>query len=57
MSLDRQPAGAKIGDGLASLDVALDASEVAAREAAVPASQISGTRYGQEQRAVLDRER
>ena len=47
----------QVGDALASLDVALDASDVAALEAAVPASQIAGTRYGQEQMAVLDSER
>jgi aryl-alcohol dehydrogenase-like predicted oxidoreductase len=47
----------QITDALASLDVSLDASEVAALEAAVPASQIAGTRYGQEQMAVLDSER
>jgi len=47
----------QIGDALASVDVTLEASEVAALEAAVPASQIAGTRYGQEQMAVLDSER
>ncbi|HET6898274.1 MAG TPA: aldo/keto reductase [Vicinamibacteria bacterium] len=47
----------QIVDALASLDVTLDPSEVAALEAAVPASQIAGTRYGQEQMAVLDSER
>ena len=47
----------QIADALASLDVSLEASEVAALEAAVPASQIAGTRYGQEQMAVLDSER
>ena len=46
----------QITDALASLDVTLEASEVAALEAAVPASQVAGTRYGQEQMAVLDSE-
>jgi aryl-alcohol dehydrogenase-like predicted oxidoreductase len=47
----------QITDALASLDVSLDMADVAALEAAVPANQIAGTRYGQEQMAVLDSER
>ena len=47
----------QITDALAGLDVTLDASDVAALEAAVPASQVAGTRYGQEQMAMLDSER
>jgi aryl-alcohol dehydrogenase-like predicted oxidoreductase len=47
----------QITDALASLDVSLDMADVAALEAAVPAGQIAGTRYAQEQMAVLDSER
>src|SRR5262249_38329558 len=35
-------------DAVSSLDVSLDASEVALLEAAVPASQVAGTRYPEE---------
>jgi aryl-alcohol dehydrogenase-like predicted oxidoreductase len=44
-------------DALSSLDVSLDASEVASLEAAVPASQVAGTRYPDAQMAMLDSER
>lgn len=42
---------------LSSLAVVLDASEVAALEAAVPASQVAGARYGEAAMAALDSER
>jgi len=42
---------------LAGLDVSLSASEVAALEAAVPASQVAGTRYPDAAMATLDSER
>ncbi|HJQ27361.1 MAG TPA: aldo/keto reductase [Blastocatellia bacterium] len=44
-------------DALPSLDVSLDASEVAALETAVPASQVAGTRYAEDHMAMLDSER
>jgi len=44
-------------DALCSLDVSLDASEVASLEAAVPATQVAGTRYPEAQMAILDSER
>ena len=44
-------------DALSSLDVSLDASDVAYLEAAVPASQVAGTRYPEVQMATLDSER
>jgi aryl-alcohol dehydrogenase-like predicted oxidoreductase len=44
-------------DALAGLDVSLDASEVAALEAAVPASQVAGTRYPAPAMAGLDSEK
>jgi len=46
-----------IADALPSLDVSLDASEVAALEAAVPASQVAGTRYAEDHMATLDSEK
>jgi aryl-alcohol dehydrogenase-like predicted oxidoreductase len=48
---------AQLSDTLASLDVALDASDVAALEAAVPASQIAGARYPEAAMRTLDSER
>jgi len=47
----------QIGEALSSLEVSLDASEVAALEAAVPASQIGGTRYPEALMKTLDSER
>src|SRR5262245_7774541 len=47
----------QLADALSSLDVFLDPSEVAALEAAVPASQVAGTRYPEAQMAILDSER
>lgn len=47
----------QLADALASLEVSLDASEVAALEAAVPASRVAGTRYPEAQMATLDSER
>ena len=44
-------------DALSSLDVSLDASEIAALEAAVPASRVAGTRYPEAQMAILDSEK
>lgn len=48
---------AQLADTLAALDVTLDAAEVAALEAAVPADQVAGTRYAAAQMAMLDSER
>jgi aryl-alcohol dehydrogenase-like predicted oxidoreductase len=47
----------QLADALAGLEVSLDAAEVAQLEAAVPASQIAGTRYGEAGMATLDSER
>lgn len=46
----------QLADALASLDIRLDASEVAALEAIVSASQVAGTRYPQAGMALLDSE-
>jgi aryl-alcohol dehydrogenase-like predicted oxidoreductase len=46
----------QIADALSSLDVSLEASDVASLESAVPASQVAGTRYAEAQMAVLDSE-
>jgi len=40
-----------------SLEVSLDAAEVAALEAAVPASRVEGTRYAAAHMALLDSEK
>lgn len=48
---------AQLADALAGLDVTLDPSEVAALEAAVPASAVAGTRYATPMMATLDSER
>jgi aryl-alcohol dehydrogenase-like predicted oxidoreductase len=48
---------AHLADALSALDVSLDAAEVAALEAAVPASQVAGTRYPGPAMATLDSER
>jgi aryl-alcohol dehydrogenase-like predicted oxidoreductase len=47
----------QLADALSSLDVFLEASDVAALEAAVPASQVAGTRYPESGMATLDSER
>ena len=48
---------AQLDDSLAGLDIALTPEEVSAIEAAVPASDIAGTRYAAPQMAALDSER
>jgi aryl-alcohol dehydrogenase-like predicted oxidoreductase len=47
----------QLGDALAGLSVALTPAEIAAIEAAVPASEIAGTRYPAAAMAHLDSER
>jgi aryl-alcohol dehydrogenase-like predicted oxidoreductase len=47
---------AQLADGLAYLDVTLDAAEVTALEASVPASEIAGLRYPAPMMAHLDSE-
>lgn len=47
----------QISDALSGLAVSLDASEVAALEAAVPASEVAGTRYPGAAMATLDSEK
>jgi aryl-alcohol dehydrogenase-like predicted oxidoreductase len=47
----------QLEDALAGLEVSLDASDLAALEAAVPASQVSGTRYPGAGMAMLDSEK
>jgi len=47
----------QLADALAGLDVTLTPAEVAALEAAVPATEVAGTRYGAAQMAILDSER
>ncbi len=44
-------------DALSSLDVSLNASEVASLEAALPAGQVAGTRYAEALMAMLDSEK
>jgi aryl-alcohol dehydrogenase-like predicted oxidoreductase len=46
----------QLADALAGLDVTLTPAEVAALEAAVPASEVAGTRYAAPQMAMLDSE-
>ena len=48
---------AQLADALAGLDVTLSPAEVAALEAAVPASEVAGTRYAGPQMSTLDSER
>jgi aryl-alcohol dehydrogenase-like predicted oxidoreductase len=48
---------AQLADALAALDVTLTPAELAELEAAVPAAQVAGTRYGAAQMAMLDSER
>jgi aryl-alcohol dehydrogenase-like predicted oxidoreductase len=48
---------AQLADALAGLEVTLTPAEVAALEAAVPASEVAGTRYGAPQMATLDSEK
>lgn len=47
---------AQLHDALGSLDLDLDASELAELEAAVPASSVAGTRYGEAGMKTLDSE-
>ena len=47
----------RLGEALAALDLALTAGDLAAIEAAVPASAVAGTRYDAHQMSVLDSER
>jgi aryl-alcohol dehydrogenase-like predicted oxidoreductase len=47
----------QLADALSSLDVLLEASDVAALEAAVPASQVAGARYPESGMVTLDSER
>jgi aryl-alcohol dehydrogenase-like predicted oxidoreductase len=47
----------QLADALAGLDVALSPAEVAALEAAVPASEVAGTRYAAPFMATLDSEK
>jgi aryl-alcohol dehydrogenase-like predicted oxidoreductase len=47
----------QIRDAVASLGIVLDASELAALEAAVPASRVAGARYPEAGMATLDSER
>jgi aryl-alcohol dehydrogenase-like predicted oxidoreductase len=47
----------QLNDALASLDITLGAADVAALEAAVPASDVAGTRYPAAAMAHLDSER
>lgn len=48
---------AQLTDALAALDVTLAPPEIAELEAAVPAHEVAGTRYGAAQMAALDSER
>jgi hypothetical protein len=47
----------QLTDALAGLDVTLTTSEVAELEAAVPASEVAGTRYAAQLMAHLDSEK
>jgi aryl-alcohol dehydrogenase-like predicted oxidoreductase len=47
----------QLGEALASLRVTLDAAEIAALEAAVPATEVAGTRYPEAMMATLDSEK
>jgi aryl-alcohol dehydrogenase-like predicted oxidoreductase len=47
----------QLADALSGLEISLDASDIAALEAAVPASQVAGTRYPEAAMATLDSER
>ncbi|MCL2449566.1 MAG: aldo/keto reductase [Polyangiaceae bacterium] len=48
---------AQLAEALSALDVSLDPSEVAALEAAVPASEVAGARYPDAAMATLDSEK
>jgi aryl-alcohol dehydrogenase-like predicted oxidoreductase len=48
---------AQLAESLAALDVELSAGDLARVEAAVPASAVAGTRYGEPQMHMLDSER
>ncbi|MEV0978014.1 aldo/keto reductase [Streptomyces sp. NPDC049915] len=47
----------RLGEAVGALDVTLDASDLAAIEAAVPADAVAGDRYAPAQMAMLDSER
>jgi aryl-alcohol dehydrogenase-like predicted oxidoreductase len=47
----------QLADALPALDLRLDAADLAAIEAAVPAHKVAGARYDQHQMAMLDSER
>jgi len=47
----------QLSDALSGIEISLDASEVAALEAAVPASRVAGARYPEPAMATLDSER
>ena len=48
---------AQLAESLGALDVEMSAADVAGLEAAIPASAVAGTRYGEEQMRNLDSER
>ena len=48
---------AQLADALAGLEVSLTPAEIAAIEAAVPASEVAGTRYAAPLMATLDSEK
>jgi aryl-alcohol dehydrogenase-like predicted oxidoreductase len=47
----------QLGESLGALDVTLASDEIARIEAAIPASAVAGTRYGEQQMRILDSER
>jgi aryl-alcohol dehydrogenase-like predicted oxidoreductase len=47
----------QLGESLGALDVTLTPAEITRLEAAVPASEVAGTRYGEDQMRILDSER
>jgi aryl-alcohol dehydrogenase-like predicted oxidoreductase len=47
----------QLSESLGALDVQLSPTEIARIEEAVPASEVAGTRYGEEQMRILDSER
>ena len=48
---------AQLADALAGLDVSLTPAEIAALEAAIPATEVAGTRYAAPLMATLDSEK
>ena len=53
----RRPHAPRLAEALGALDLALDAEDLAAIEAAVPAGAAAGTRYDAAQMAILDSEK